>query len=193
MGRKKMEPGTTKGDRAALKAEFKRMPRLGPEELSIYGGGSGGLSFVWQTMDHERNSRIATGRTVTMDDARGFLSSTERGQKLVKDGWLLWNGDGGGPMVIAPVERTGPNTIKMGDTEYTYYIDQTDPFYRRDGEVRQASITLTYHQVNEKYDIDVPDREVKNIGTLSQAAFFLTHEKDLMARPPESFLYQVEG
>lgn len=191
MGRKKMPAGTTQAEKNALKRELKR-PSRGPEELTIYASGCGALSFCWQAEERTPagiTQRIATGRPVTMDDARTFMRTHRRGHELVQDGWKLWGGSGG-PYAIAPVERTGPDTIKMGDGLYRYTIDQTDPFYIRDKEVRQVSLRLEI--LDEAFaDLPIGLRSVKNWGTLSSAAFFLTHEKDIAAQPPETFTYEV--
>jgi hypothetical protein len=168
MGRKRMEPGTTQADKNALRKEFKK-PRRGLDELVIYASGNGSLSFVWQAEERtgsETPQRIATGRRVTMDEARHYMRTTSRGNDLVRDGWVLWGGSGAGePCIIAPVERTGPDTIKMGDRQYTYHIDQTDPFYIRDKEIRQVSLSLTYQTPAEHVEeYGVADtRTVRNI------------------------------
>lgn len=193
-GRPRKDVTETVEGRAALKREFQK-PRRGPEELTIYASGNGALSFVWHAEETNRygtSQRIATGRHVTMDEARNYMRTTVRGNRLVQQGWRLWSGTGGGPCLIAPIKRTGPDRIKMGDREYRYNINQTDSFYVRDGEIRQVSLHLEIlDEPYDEYDV-VPDlRTVKNIGTLASAAFFLNHEKDIQAQPPEEFTYAV--
>lgn len=176
-GRKPLPDGEKKADRQALKKE---RTRFSSEELACYASGSGALSFTWQSYDHASGNRISTGRPVTLEDARRWMGTSDRATHLVRQNWKLWGGSGGGPLLVADIERIGLNTLRVRDNQYIYAIDQTDPFYRRDGEVRSVSLMLTRE-----------GNEYRNIGLLSSVAFFLNHEKDLELYPPEPFTYEV--
>lgn len=191
MGRKRIDPNMTQAEKAKIKADFKRMPRLSGEEICCYASGSGALSFVWQAMDHSRGSRIATGRKVTMEDARRWLSSTKRGGELLAKGYRLWDRYGQ-PTLIGPVERVNENTLRIDGQTYYYHVNQADPFYVKDGEVRQSSLRLVATEADHEYLGEREHlREVRNLNMLASAAYFLTNEKAIAENPPEEFTYQV--
>lgn len=159
-------------------------------ELKAYASGSGALSFCWQEKDHRTNQTIATGRTVTMNEARDYLANRKRAEHLRAKGWKVWDSGCGGPVLVPNMERTGPDTIRMDGKEYKYIHNQADPFFIRDGDIRAAALRVTFRLEAEGYEPE-EDREVKNLGTLSSIAYFLRNEKGMQERPPESVTYNV--
>lgn len=153
-------------------------------ELTVYASGNGALSFCWQEKDHRTGQTIATGRTVTMPEARDYLKNRKRAEHLRNDGWKVWDSGLGGPVLVHPIKRIGPNKLLVHDKEMTYYHNQTDPFYIKDGDIRAVSLRVT-HKLDEECGIE-EEQETRHISTLAAIAHFLKYEKAMQARPPES-------
>jgi len=90
--------------------------KRGMHTLSCYSPGGGGLSFSW--VDQHGT---AIGRTVTHKDVKAYLKLKdaehlrEKGYRPVflRGHWQL----------LAPVQRTGDDTLEMNGTAYRYTLD----------------------------------------------------------------------
>jgi hypothetical protein len=131
------------------------------EDLVCYASGNGSLSFCWVRGGN------ATGRKVTVADAKGYL---ETDRVLREKNYRVCCVDGVHPIVVAPVKRVSAQCLELDGRQYNYTINKGDLFYQRDNEVREVSLYL--YAVEDAY-------QVRNLNTISAIVFFLNHEKTL--------------
>lgn len=99
----------TDGARAVRRREAREMQTDGPESLSHYApGGGSGIHFVWVYTQ----TRNASGRPVTREEAAGYLASHPAAAHLRDSGFRLTE-VGGVPVAYQPVARLSPDTLKV--------------------------------------------------------------------------------
>jgi len=136
------------------------------QEFHTYSSGDGCLSLHWV---YFLNGEMKTAsRKVTRADAVRYLNS-ERGKHLV--GWkpVLYNNRW---VLVAGVERTGKNKLRIDGHTYHYEWDKSK------GEARSYSVS-----VNFKYRKIVGNgwetAKLANLSILMTIYFFLNHENKL--------------
>ena len=150
------------------------------ETLRLYAPGDGCLAFCWE--DGKGN---ATAPRVTVEDATNYLLNETRAKHLRDNGWGVWANSGRGePVLVGPVKRIDATTLLVDGKPYEYGIDTTNIFYRRDGDIVNHALTVTYKHDGEAHN-------VANVNIRSGILFFLNHEKGLTDNPPTQGLYNL--
>lgn len=129
------------------------------EKLECYASGNGALHFVWL-----RNG-MGTGRSVTIQDAKGYLL-TDEAKHFRVDAYRVCCVDTVHPVLVAPVKRISSDVLELKGKQYSYLINKGDLFFQKDNTVRECSLYVkTEH-----------GQEVKNLNTILALVFFLNHE-----------------
>lgn len=148
------------------------------ESLHSYGS-TGCIHFVWQNA-----GRIATGRTVTDDDVREWLTATEKGRWFAEKGYRLVHlSSYAGPCLVAPIRRTGPNALEVSGKAYQYQA------VKRDGRYTWPDLHVTFRVIHDGQDLG--EHELKHWSTKDSILCFLEHEDEIVRQtadtdPPSS-------
>lgn len=151
------------------------------DKLNCYASGNGALHFCWLTQVWGAGrlpDLVASGQPVTLDEAKAYLDSPE-GESLKAKGFRACVLDGVHPVLIADVRRIDDNTLSVEGKQYTYEINKDDFFFKRDGHVREASLTLYATDDGERF-------KVRNINAISAVCHYLSNEKAINEAFPDT-------
>lgn len=151
------------------------------DKLNCYASGNGALHFCWLTPVWGAGrlpEMVASGQPVTLDEAKAYLDSPE-GESLKSKGFRACILDGVHPVLIADVKRIDSETLAINGERYTYEINREDLFFKRDGHVREASLTLYAPDGEGKF-------RVRNINSISAVCHFLNHEEAIGKAFPDT-------
>lgn len=132
------------------------------EMLRCYASGNGCLDFVW--INEFADRRIASGRIVTLDEAKDYLQNNPKADHLRNHGWkvVVLNNR---PVLIAGVNRVDSNTLCLNNKVYRYRSASETP-------ATDFNLVIEVLHDNEVH-------EVKNISTRAIIQHFLIHEEAL--------------
>jgi hypothetical protein len=139
-----------------------------------YSSGDGALHFVWSE-DCPKNGGNAANRKVIKADVDRYLK-TKDAEHLVQQNWLPVLLPGDRWVLVKYVRRLGPNRISVDGHTYTYKIDKQNPFWKRDKEVIDCGLILTFAM---KVKGKAKQFECMNGSIRMVVRYFLNHEKEL--------------
>lgn len=151
---------------------LKRGLEIQGQELQCYAPGNGSLHFVWTTMEHPYT---ATGRQIKRWHVLRYLKLKD-GQRLVKQGWKLYNIHGQWQLVKT-VKRRNKNTLQIDGDCFTYEVNPLSP--REGKEVWACDLAVWAKSSPTLRKIYGSKYQVKNLSILAVIRYFLTHEEVL--------------
>lgn len=168
--------------------------------LNLYSPGCGAFDLTWCI--HEDGQSVASGRKVTMAEARAHVDKYE---PRFKHYWLIdrW----GQPAVVHPVHvlaaHDGEYVVEIDDREYLVTVDYTSMWGERfiregGGDLHDSAFSMKAHEddkqvlVGGQYD-EADLFEVKHISTRMVMRYYLSNEALLLAHQLEGHVgYGVE-